>query len=107
MNQPSARFPFYLPLRCPIDGGQIEMTGPVEARCVECGANAEKMGRELDRLRAALEPEDGDLAKAARALHRESEFRDTPFDKLGRKHREGFFKQVNTVIKVLKNGIKS
>jgi hypothetical protein len=71
MNGPIARLPIYLPLRCPIDNGQLELTTPTDVRCVECGAGTRKITRETERLKAVVDPEHGrvhwdDLTKAAR-----------------------------------------
>lgn len=106
MRQPSVRFPFYLPIRCPLDRGQIEMIGPTEVRCVACGAGSIEMDHEVERMRAMVEPVHEDRERAARALHKQTPgFKGVAWERLPNNVRIEFFDRVTTVVKTLRTGL--
>jgi hypothetical protein len=107
MNGPIARLPIYLPLRCPIDNGQLELTTPTDVRCVECGAGTRKITRETERLKAVVTPEHGDIEKAARRLHRiDPEHGRVHWDDLTKAARKRYLDGVKSTVKTLKEGLK-
>lgn len=98
----AVRFPIRSPVPCPVCGGGIEILGPTECHCVNCGATQRKMRNEIERLKAVSSPEESDLFRAAAKLIPISQWKGMHWEQIKGPGRNELIKAARAATKALK-----